>query len=156
MPAICPLTVACSIAYVLSPQKSYAFCLPEYSKVLPVSITLIPKSFKPYLYSAHEPITVTRYNHHSSPQTRIDSFDMQITKSRLYQPRIYRLCFRINLNRMARAASALNPDDASRIYLNLITDSIILDEAAEKLRICNSVKVIIEGLDYKFSESIAT
>ena len=56
---------------------------------------------------------------------------------------------------MARAAPALDPVDASRILTNLITDSISPEDAAEKLTQCFSVKVIIEGLDLMFSESIA-
>ena len=124
VPAICPLAVACAIALAPSSQQSHAICLTEPSKVSPVSITVIAKSCESYLYSAHEPITITRYKHHISPQTRINLFDLQIRKSRLYQRRTHRFRSRINLNRIARAAPLLDPADASRIFSNLITDLI--------------------------------
>ena len=60
MPAIRHLTDECALAIAPSPQQSHALCLPEFSKVSPVSITPIAKSCKPYIYSAHEPSRAPR------------------------------------------------------------------------------------------------
>ena len=98
VPAICPLAVACAIALASSPQQSHALCLPKSTNVSPVRITPIAKSSESYLYSAHEPITVTRYKHQNLPQTRINSLDLQITKFLLYQRRNYRIRSQINLD----------------------------------------------------------